>query len=162
IVHVYEPSGNNLSERDIKHGERLQDFCDYHDGLNKWDYIVVDHSGIKCNRHVLLTMALEGKVGKVVIDRKSTRLNSSHVSISYFYIFSLHDALPILIVHVYEPSGNNLSERDIKHGERLQDFCDYHDGLNKWDYIVVDHSGIKCNRHVLLTMALEGKVGKVV
>src|SRR5437868_1688385 len=29
-------------------------------------------------------------------DRKSTRLNSSHVSISYFYTLSLHDALPIL------------------------------------------------------------------
>ncbi len=68
IVYVYEPSGNNLSEQDIKHGERLQDFCDYHDGLNKWVYIVVDHSGIKCNRHVLLTMALEGKVGKVVMN----------------------------------------------------------------------------------------------
>src|SRR5699024_1562231 len=29
-------------------------------------------------------------------DRKSTRLNSSHVSISYLYSPSLHDALPIL------------------------------------------------------------------
>src|SRR5699024_6840124 len=29
-------------------------------------------------------------------DRKSTRLNSSHVSISYAYSLSLHDALPIL------------------------------------------------------------------
>src|SRR5437867_2416107 len=28
-------------------------------------------------------------------DRKSTRLNSSHRTISYFYTFSLHDALPI-------------------------------------------------------------------
>src|SRR5690625_3473887 len=29
-------------------------------------------------------------------DRKSTRLNSSHVAISYIYTLSLHDALPIL------------------------------------------------------------------
>src|SRR5690242_10934309 len=29
------------------------------------------------------------------IDRKSTRLNSSHMSISYFHPLSLHDALPI-------------------------------------------------------------------
>src|SRR5690625_4959629 len=28
-------------------------------------------------------------------DRKSTRLNSSHVAISYIHILSLHDALPI-------------------------------------------------------------------
>src|SRR5699024_7310428 len=31
-------------------------------------------------------------------DRKSTRLNSSHVSISYFYSLSLHDALPISFI----------------------------------------------------------------
>src|SRR5699024_6566393 len=31
----------------------------------------------------------------VLGDRKSTRLNSSHVSISYFFTLSLHDALPI-------------------------------------------------------------------
>src|SRR5699024_8757768 len=36
------------------------------------------------------------------IDRKSTRLNSSHVSISYIYILSLHDALPI---SVQKPTG---------------------------------------------------------
>src|SRR5699024_9347501 len=30
-----------------------------------------------------------------LLDRKSTRLNSSHVSISYMYTLSLHDALPI-------------------------------------------------------------------
>src|SRR5699024_10417473 len=42
-------------------------------------------------------------IGLVPIDRKSTRLNSSHVSISYAVfislssILSLHDALPILI-----------------------------------------------------------------
>src|ERR1035438_4860419 len=29
------------------------------------------------------------------IDRKSTRLNSSHLGISYIYSLSLHDALPI-------------------------------------------------------------------
>src|ERR1039458_381343 len=28
-------------------------------------------------------------------DRKSTRLNSSHLATSYIYTFSLHDALPI-------------------------------------------------------------------
>src|SRR5690625_3051666 len=33
-------------------------------------------------------------------DRKSTRLNSSHVAISYSYTFSLHDALPISIVNL--------------------------------------------------------------
>src|SRR5690625_1837708 len=40
-------------------------------------------------------------VTNMVTDRKSTRLNSSHVAISYaafpfvFYLLSLHDALPI-------------------------------------------------------------------
>src|SRR5437868_4607494 len=32
-------------------------------------------------------------------DRKSTRLNSSHVSISFDYLPSLHDALPIFLPH---------------------------------------------------------------
>src|SRR5699024_7889302 len=32
-----------------------------------------------------------------VSDRKSTRLNSSHVSISYLVLLSLHDALPIFL-----------------------------------------------------------------
>src|SRR5699024_1846969 len=36
---------------------------------------------------------------KILQDRKSTRLNSSHVSISYTYTLSLHDALPILKIN---------------------------------------------------------------
>src|SRR5699024_1874700 len=46
-----------------------------------------------------LELALEAGIdgASVFIDRKSTRLNSSHVSISYAYTLSLHDALPILL-----------------------------------------------------------------
>src|SRR5690625_91117 len=108
IVYVYEPSGNNLSEQDIKHGERLQDFCDYHDGLNKWVYIVVDHSGIKCNRHVLLTMALEGKVGKVVMN-DITSLGKNEFVRNEYITFLLEKNIELLT-----PSGVVKGPKPVK------------------------------------------------
>src|SRR5437660_854489 len=43
-------------------------------------------------------------------DRKSTRLNSSHVAISYIYTLSLHDALPISVFSIKRFMGRKFDE----------------------------------------------------
>src|ERR1035438_9828366 len=50
------------------------------------------------------------------LDRKSTRLNSSHLGISYFFFFSLHDALPICYGEFVTPftSSNAPSATRVK------------------------------------------------
>ncbi|MGM8212211.1 hypothetical protein ACLIBH_05365 [Virgibacillus sp. W0430] len=72
IIYVYEPSGIELSERIIKHGQYLQEFCSQNEKCRQWDYIIVDHSGIRCNRHVLITMALDEQLKRVIIKSKKS------------------------------------------------------------------------------------------
>lgn len=72
LIYVYEPSGIEISERILKHGKYLQEFCSRSEECPNWDYIVVDHSGIRSNRHVLITMALDNQLRRVIIkDEKS-------------------------------------------------------------------------------------------
>src|SRR5436309_2064304 len=68
----------------------------------------------------------------LLLDRKSTRLNSSHVKISYavfpttFYTLSLHDALPICLVSLGQihPDTGMTSECDELFFAEVESYSD--------------------------------------
>src|SRR5690554_4819671 len=72
-------------------------------------------------------------------DRKSTRLNSSHVRISYIYTLSLHDALPIFYIEKRTLYNDDMPV--ITQTRKAQDYTQIE--FENWKNIATEHHSLE-------------------